>query len=106
MERILYVPQDTAALAIGADAVADAFRTEAARRGLSLRIVRNGSRGLLWLEPLVEIATPAGRVAYGPVAPADVPSILDAIGTDGAPDGCTAHPLYDGPTDEIPYLKN
>jgi len=106
MERILYVPQDTAALAMGADAVADAFRTEAARRGLSLRIVRNGSRGLLWLEPLVEIATPAGRVAYGPVAPADVPSILDAIGTDGAPDGRTAHPLYHGPTDEIPYLKN
>src|SRR5690606_19890441 len=106
MERILYVPQDTAALAMGADAVADAFRTEAARRGLSLRIVRNGSRGLLWLEPLVEIATPAGRVAYGPVAPADVPSILDAIGTDGAPDGRTAHPLYHGPTDKIPYLKN
>ncbi|CAM3725492.1 formate dehydrogenase beta subunit [Castellaniella denitrificans] len=101
MERTLYVPQDTAALAMGADAVADAFRAEAARHGLDLRIVRNGSRGLLWLEPLVEIATPAGRIAYGPVAPEDVPSILDAACTDGA-----AHPLCHGPTDEIPFLKN
>lgn len=78
MKRILYLPLDTAALAMGADAVADAFHAETARRGLDLRIVRNGSRGLHWLEPLVEVATPSGRVAYGPVAPEDVPSILDA----------------------------
>ncbi|MFC4297513.1 formate dehydrogenase beta subunit [Castellaniella hirudinis] len=107
MERILYVPLDTAALAMGADAVADAFRAEAARRGLGLRLVRNGSRGLHWLEPLVEIATPAGRIAYGPVTPEDVPAILDAAWPDGAPntpDG-THHPLCHGPTEDIPFLK-
>ncbi|MFA7475624.1 MAG: formate dehydrogenase, partial [Castellaniella sp.] len=100
MERILYLPLDTAALAMGADAVADAFHAEAARRGLDLRIVRNGSRGLHWLEPLVEVATPSGRIAYGPVAPEDVPSILDAAWTDGA-----VHPLCHGPTEDIPFLK-
>lgn len=100
MEHLLYVPLDTAALAMGADAVADAFRAEAARRGLDLRIVRNGSRGLHWLEPLVEIATPAGRVAYGPATPQDVPSILDAAGKDDA-----THPLCQGLTEDIPFLK-
>lgn len=100
MEHVLYIPLDTAALAMGADAVAEAFRTEAARRGLDLRIVRNGSRGLHWLEPLVEVATPAGRVAYGPVTPADAAAVLDAAWTDG-----TAHPLCHGLTDEIPFLK-
>ena len=100
MEHILYIPLDSAPLAMGADAVADACRAEAALRGLNLRIVRNGSRGLHWLEPLVEVATPAGRIAYGPVAPEDVPALLDAAWTDGA-----AHPLCHGPTEDIPFLK-
>jgi len=96
----VYVPRDAAALAVGADAVAAAIEREAARRNTPVRVVRNGSRGLLWLEPLVEIATPAGRVAYGPVASADVPALLDAGWLRGA-----AHALCHGLTDEIPYLK-
>ena len=60
----LYVPRDSAALAVGADAVARRIAQEAEARGLPVHIVRNGSRGLFWLEPLVEVATPAGRVAY------------------------------------------
>ncbi|WP_369822819.1 formate dehydrogenase beta subunit [Bordetella sp. N] len=96
----VYVPRDAAALAVGADAVALAITTEAARRGLAVRIVRNGSRGLLWLETLVEIATPAGRVAYGPVEADDVSSLFDAGWLTGA-----AHALCQGLTDEIPYLK-
>ena len=68
----VYVPRDSAALAVGADRVARAIEAAAATRGLSIQLVRNGSRGLFWLEPLVEVATPAGRVAYGPVAPDDV----------------------------------
>ncbi len=98
--RTLYVPLDTSAIAMGADALADAFRAEAARRGIELRIVRNGSRGMHWLEPLVEVATPAGRVAYGPVALADVPSVLDAACTGGGD-----HPLCQGPTEDIPFLR-
>ncbi|WP_374410399.1 formate dehydrogenase beta subunit [Hydrogenophaga sp.] len=95
----VYVPRDSAALAVGADEVAAALQSQAASRGLSLQIVRNGSRGLFWLEPLVEVATPAGRIAYGPVAPDDVPSLLDAGCLQGGP-----HPLCLGPTDQIPYL--
>ena len=95
----VYVPCDSAALAVGADEVAAALQSQAASRGLSLQIVRNGSRGLFWLEPLVEVATPAGRIAYGPVAPEDVPSLLDAGCLQGGP-----HPLCLGPTDQIPYL--
>ncbi len=74
----LYVPQDAAALALGADRVLHALRAEAARRGETLDIVRTGTRGAVWLEPLIEVETPAGRIAYGPVKPADVPGLLDA----------------------------
>lgn len=106
MECTLYIPLDSAALAMNADAVADAFYAEAKHRGINLRIVRNGSRGLHWLEPLVEMATPAGRIAYGPVTMADVSSIADAVWADNTITNTTAsHPLYHGLTDEIPFLK-
>ncbi len=74
----IYVPRDAAAVSVGADRVAEAIRAEATRRGIDVRLIRNGSHGLLWLEPVVEIATPAGRIAYGPVAPADVAGLFDA----------------------------
>ena len=64
---LIYVPRDAAALAMDADAVAAAIELAADERGLAVQVVRNGSRGLLWLEPLVEISTPEGRLAYGPV---------------------------------------
>jgi formate dehydrogenase iron-sulfur subunit len=95
----IYVPRDAAALAVGADAVADTLQAECARRGLAVDIVRNGSRGLFWLEPLVEVVTPAGRVAYGPVAPEDVAGLLDAGLLSGG-----AHALGHGLTEQIPYL--
>ena len=60
----VYVPGDASACSLGADRVARALEAEAARRGRALRIVRNGSRGMFWLEPLIEVSTPAGRVAY------------------------------------------
>ncbi|MGD9944075.1 MAG: formate dehydrogenase subunit gamma [Burkholderiaceae bacterium] len=100
-ERItVYVPCDSTALALGADAVAAAIEAEAERRALPVRLIRNGSRGLFWLEPLVEVVTPAGRVAYGPVAAGQVRELFDADFLRGG-----AHPLMRGPTDEIPYLK-
>jgi formate dehydrogenase iron-sulfur subunit len=96
----VFVPCDTTALAAGADAVAMAIARTAQARGQAVRIVRNGSRGLLWLEPLVEVQTDAGRLAYGPVEAADVASLFDAGFLQGG-----AHALALGPTDEIPYLK-
>ena len=62
----IYVPQDAAALAVGADKVAAAIAREAAARGIEVTIIRNGSRGMFWLEPLVEIETPEGRTGFGP----------------------------------------
>ena len=79
----VYVPGDASAVSVGADRVARALEVEAAKRGRSVRIVRNGSRGLFWLEPLVEVVTPSGRVAYGPVTAAQVPKLLDAGLLDG-----------------------
>jgi formate dehydrogenase iron-sulfur subunit len=96
----IYVPRDSGALSMGAEAVADAIAAEARRRGLDLTIVRNGSRGLYWLEPMVEVATPAGRIAYGPVSAADVAGLFDAGFVTGG-----SHRLALGPAEEIPYLK-
>ncbi|WP_439271701.1 formate dehydrogenase beta subunit [Pseudochrobactrum sp. HB0163] len=96
----IYVPCDAAALALGADEVAAALAQEAVRRGEDIRLVRNGSRGMIWLEPLVEVETDQGRVAYGPVDVSDVTSLFDSGFLQGA-----AHPLCQGLTEEIPFLK-
>ena len=68
MTRV-FVPRDAAALAVGADDVAAALAPHA-------DVVRTGSRGLFWLEPMIEVETPAGRIAYGPVEAADIPGLL------------------------------
>ncbi|MGY4407111.1 formate dehydrogenase beta subunit [Bradyrhizobium sp. USDA 3315] len=99
MTMRIFIPRDAGAVAVGADDVALAFEQAAAARGMPLEIVRTGSRGLYWLEPLVELATAQGRVAFGPVTPADVLSLLDAMAGSGQ------HALWLGVTDEIPWLK-
>ena len=73
----IYVPLDSAAKAVGADALAAAILAEAAVRGLEVEMIRNGSRGMIWLEPLVEVDTGAGRKAFGPVTVSDVPALFD-----------------------------
>jgi formate dehydrogenase iron-sulfur subunit len=92
----IFVPQDSAALALGADRIAQAIRRDAAARDRDVTLVRNGSRGLFWLEPLVEIETAEGRVGFGPFTPADVPALFGDL---------TAHPKYLGLVEEIPFLK-
>jgi formate dehydrogenase iron-sulfur subunit len=96
----VFVPLDSAARSVGADEVADAVVREAARRGQEVQLVRNGSRGMFWLEPLVEVATANGRVAYGPVEAKDVGELLDAGMLEGA-----RHRLFLGETEEIAHLK-
>lgn len=95
----IFVPRDSAALSVGADEVASTIRQEAMRRGVEVELVRNGSRGMLWLETLVEVATPAGRVAYGPVNPEDVSALFDADFVHGG-----AHALCHGLTEQMAYL--
>ncbi|OIQ88749.1 NADP-reducing hydrogenase subunit HndC [mine drainage metagenome] len=95
----VYVPGDSSARSVGADQVAAAIERQATRRGATVDVVRNGSRGMMWLEPLVEVVTPHGRVGYGPVTPDDVAALFDARFLDGGP-----HALGHGPTQEIPWL--
>ncbi|HUW79280.1 MAG TPA: NADH-quinone oxidoreductase subunit NuoF [Acidocella sp.] len=92
----IYVPRDAASLALGADRIAAAIAREAERRGSPVTIVRNGSRGMFWLEPLIEIATPAGRIGFGPCTVADVPGLFEA--------DLGAHPKALGLVEEIPFL--
>ncbi|MBX7119309.1 MAG: NADH-quinone oxidoreductase subunit NuoF [Gemmatimonadaceae bacterium] len=98
MTRV-FVPGDSGARSVGADAVAQAISIEAGMRGVKVEIVRTGSRGLYWLEPLVEVETAAGRVAYGPVTPAEVPSLFDAHFLTGG-----AHDRSQGPVATMPCL--
>ncbi len=101
MTITVFVPCDAAALAVGADKVAAAISREIETRGVDARVVRNGSRGLLWLEPMVEVRTEHGRIAYGPVRPGDVPGLFAAGFLEGG-----AHPLCQGRTRDIPFLRN
>jgi len=100
MTATIYIPRDSGALALGAEKVAKAVAAELATRNIEAKIVRNGSRGLYWLEPMVEVETASGRVAYGPVKPSDVPSLFDSGFLFGG-----AHPLLLGVPEEIPFLK-
>jgi len=95
----VYVPKDSAARSVGADDVVTSIVKEAASRKIEISIVRNGSRGALWLEPLVEIATDQGRIAFGPVSVSDVVSLFDANFLQGG-----SHNLGLGKTEEIPWL--
>ncbi|HEY8010418.1 MAG TPA: NADH-quinone oxidoreductase subunit NuoF [Rudaea sp.] len=96
----IFVPNDATALALGAEAVARAIAAEAKQRGIEIELIRNGSRGLFWLEPLVEVASPNGRVAYGPVTAADVNNLFDAGFVSG-----NAHPLAQGDIADSAWFK-
>ena len=97
----VFVPRDSTALALGANEVARAIAREAAARNQEIQMVRNGSRGMFWLEPLVEVEVDGERIAYGPVSEDDVASLFDAGFVSGK-----AHSLLLGKTEEIPFLKH
>jgi formate dehydrogenase iron-sulfur subunit len=96
----LYLPCDSLACAVGADEVATALTTQAQARNLPLALQRTSSRGLYWLEPLLEMDTPQGRMGFGPLTADDVPSVLDSL-----EDEPSTHPLALGLVEELPYLK-
>jgi formate dehydrogenase iron-sulfur subunit len=101
MSQRIYIPCDTTALSLGADQLAEAVQQEITQRGLDATIIRNGSRGMLWLEPLVEVETAQGRVGYGAVSAEQVPALLDA----GMLDGNQQHESCIGLVEEHPFLK-
>ncbi|GLR67959.1 formate dehydrogenase subunit beta [Acidocella aquatica] len=95
----VFIPRDAAALAVGADRVAAAIVSEAQARGVALEIVRTGSRGMFWLEPLVEVETPGGRMGYGKVGVRDVPGLFDADFQSGG-----WHEKSTGMVEKIPFF--
>ena len=99
MSVLVYVSRDAAALSVGADRVARSIAREAAARGMEITLKRNGSRGMCWLEPLVEVVVDDVRYAYGPVTERDVASLFDAGFLRNG-----AHPLRLGATEQIPYF--
>src|SRR5215510_2145297 len=98
MTRV-FVPRDSGALAVGAEPVARAIAREAEARNILVEVVRTGSRGLYWLEPMIEVEIGTGRLAYGPVAAADVASLFEADFLSGG-----AHGRQLGPPERIPFL--
>jgi len=101
MSTTVYVSGDSSAISLGANRTAAAIVKEAAQRGIAINLVRNGSRGMYWLEPLVEVAVKGQRVAYGAVNSNNVAGLFDADFLNGG-----SHALSLGATEEIPYFKN
>lgn len=97
----LYIPRDTAAVAAGVEKLIPIIQDLAQAQNQAIEIIRNGTHGLLWLEPLIEVETAAGRIAYGPVYAPDLPGLFEANWLQGG-----THPLCQGRTQDIPYLKN
>jgi formate dehydrogenase iron-sulfur subunit len=99
MSTVVYVPRDASALSVGADRVATLIVREAQSRGIELALKRNGTRGMCWLEPLVEVVVGSERHGYGPVTDGDVAGLFAADFLRGG-----AHALKVGRVDDIPYL--
>jgi formate dehydrogenase iron-sulfur subunit len=97
----VYIPRETTASSLGADALVEAIKTEALYRKLDIEIVRNGSRGACFLEPLVEVVTASGRLGYGPVQAEDIPELFDADFLQGG-----NHKLAVGNVEELPWFKS
>lgn len=93
----IYIPHDTSSLSLGADEVLAAITA----KNPDIEILRNGSRGLYWLEPLIEVEKDGVRTGYGPVTAEDIASLFAA----GFPEDGHAHPLYLGPVEEVAALK-
>ena len=101
MSTRIYISQDSGAVSVGASACADRLLAETQNRNLDIELIRNGSRGLYWLEPLLEVETELGRIGYGPIVAEDITTLLDC----GLLEGSDQSHLYLGVTEEIPYLK-
>ncbi|WP_323035487.1 NADH-quinone oxidoreductase subunit NuoF [Pararhodobacter sp.] len=88
----IFVPLDSAAVALGADEIA----AEITAQGKDVTLIRNGSRGMVWLEPLVEVEIDGVRFGFGPLDLADVPALFGDL---------AAHPKALGPVEELPWMK-
>ena len=101
----IFIPRESTAISLGAHDVAQAFTDYSSQHNIDINIVRNGSRGLYWLEPMIEVETPQGRMAYGPVESSDVAGIIEDITNNILHEKQPSHSLALGLTENIPYLK-
>jgi formate dehydrogenase iron-sulfur subunit len=92
----VFVPRETAAVSMGAHDVAEKIAAHD-----NVDVVRNGSWGISWLEPLVEVEVDGQRIGYGPVTADDIEGLFAAGFLEGGD-----HDLKLGPVGDIPYLKN
>jgi formate dehydrogenase iron-sulfur subunit len=99
----IFIPRDAAAVACGADEIALAIAAAAKKAKLNAEIVRNGSRGMLWLEPLMEVEDNGVRYAFGPMTETDASKIVASLAK--TPASKIKHALALGPTEEIPFFK-
>ncbi len=99
-----YIPRDAAAIAVGADDVATALAKAAAAAGRTIEIIRTGSRGMMWLEPLLEIESHGVRHGFGPLEVADIASLVAAGILDGHSLALTTHPKSVGPVEQIGFF--
>lgn len=97
----IFVPLDSAAVALGADEVVAAIQREANSRGFEIEIVRNGSRGMHWLEPLVEVEVDGKRFGFGPIETSNVSSLFDGDFLNGG-----AHEKSIGFVDDHPFMAD
>lgn len=97
----VYVPRETAAISLGANEIAGEIERQAIEAGESIELIRNGSWGISWLEPLVEVGVGDSRIAYGNVTAEDVAGLFESGFLKGGD-----HPRRLGLTQEIPYLAN
>ena len=103
MTAQVFIPRDTTALSLGADGLALKMAQDIESRSIDAEVQRNGSRGMFWLEPLVEVKTESSRIAFGSVNASDVESVLDAI-DDHLAGKSIDHSLYLGEVKDIDYL--
>ena len=100
----IFVPQDTTSLALGSDEIASLLIESMSSRGLDVKLIRNGSRGMFWLEPLLEIESEGDRFGFGPVTVSDVSSIIDVLEDSHSDLNNIDHPLFLGRIENIEYL--
>jgi formate dehydrogenase iron-sulfur subunit len=106
MTARIFVPRDAAAIAVGANRITRELTRAAEADGIELDLIRNGSRGMLWLEPLVEVECAGVRYGFGPIEPGDVAGLVAAGLLEEARVPTMAHPKAIGPVEKVPYFAN
>ena len=106
MIKKIFVPIDTTAIALGSNVVAEIFENALKENGSDIQLIRNGSRGMFWLEPLIEFENNNGRFSFKNVVPSDVLPIMQLLEADDFESLATGNEKFLGNTKEIEYLQN